>query len=407
MNKRPSYLHFTGAAGAVLLPFAFVWLSPVYGLIVLALGVLAAAKWSPRVAHLLLFGAFLDWQILSVFWSENRAAGWADVVMILPIGVMGLLMSAVVLPDGKRWAKRWAETFAWATVAAWTLIFLVSLYNSGWVNYKNFELGGRLGLHFQSLYLVVAALILERRVWRKTYGLSVVRGLAVLWLLFGVIFLSSRIHLILVPVFLVARFAELAWNQPQYRSTIVRFATAVVLIMGAFVAVLPGPRGRLVDLRNELRSIDGEVDGKQTNHRVFLWKYGTEIAMANPIIGVGNGAGEDLLNEKLKQCDATFYRKKEPYYLYEFRYDFHNIWLQSWAEGGIVAVAILILMLGWGIYHGSGALRYAWVLVALSGTTESLLDKQAGALLITFLVGLTALSLQTKKEQKELATEEA
>jgi hypothetical protein len=38
-------------------------------------------------------------------------------------------------------------------------------------------------------------------------------------------------------------------------------------------------------------------------------------------------------------------------------------------------------------------------LVMLSGTTESLLDKQAGALLLTFMVGLTA--LQSLKEKRE------
>ena len=45
-----------------------------------------------------------------------------------------------------------------------------------------------------------------------------------------------------------------------------------------------------------------------------------------------------------------------------------------------------------GPFKSEGVLRYIWLLVMLSGTTESLLDKQAGALLITFMIGLTALS---------------
>jgi O-antigen ligase len=80
-------------------------------------------------------------------------------------------------------------------------------------------------------------------------------------------------------------------------------------------------------------------------------------------------------------------------------YDFHNIWIQSWAEGGIVALLLLATIFLWGLFKSEAVLRYIWLLVMLSGTTESLLDKQAGALLLTFMVGLTA--LQSLKEKRE------
>jgi O-antigen ligase len=80
-------------------------------------------------------------------------------------------------------------------------------------------------------------------------------------------------------------------------------------------------------------------------------------------------------------------------------YDIHSIWIQSWAEGGLGALALLLGVFIWGIAQSKGVLRYAWLVVLLSGTTESLLDKQAGALLVTFLVGLTA--LQSQKEKRE------
>ena len=292
--------------------------------------------------------------------------------------------------------RRWAETFAWATLVAWTFIFVDSVISYGWVNYKSFDLGGRLGLHFQSLYLIISALILERKIWRKTYKLSTLRAAAVLWLLFGVIVLSARIHLMIVPALMLLRFAELAWRHKEHKRLLIQIAAAVVIILGSFVAGLPGPRGRLIDLRNELRSIDGKVDGKQTNHRVFLWEYGLQVAQSSPWIGVGNGAGEDSLQEKLKTCKATFYRGKQPYFLHEFKYDFHNIYLQSWAEGGLIAMLLLVLLLGWGLWFSHGAIRYAWITIVFSGMTESLLDKQAGVLLITFLVALTAVGSRSK-----------
>jgi O-antigen ligase len=158
------------------------------------------------------------------------------------------------------------------------------------------------------------------------------------------------------------------------------------------VLTLPGPSSRVEDLVNELRSVDGMVEGKQTNHRIFLWKYGMDIIKEAPLLGVGNGHGEDVLHEKLLTCDAKFYNKKEPYYLHEFRYDFHNVWIQSWAEGGIIAFLLMAGIFLWGLTQSTGSMSYAWIALLMSSMTESLLDKQAGVFLLTFMVALTALS---------------
>ena len=85
MTKQNAYLHYTGAAGAALLPFALLWLSPVYGLIVTAIGILIAGTRNFRLAPILLFAAFVDWQLLSIIWSENRQAEWAIPSLRLPI----------------------------------------------------------------------------------------------------------------------------------------------------------------------------------------------------------------------------------------------------------------------------------------------------------------------------------
>ena len=78
------------------------------------------------------------------------------------------------------------------------------------------------------------------------------------------------------------------------------------------------------------------------------------------MIGIETAPEEMELHEKLSRVEATFYRGKESYKLDEFLYDFHNIWIQSWAEGGLVALALLL-----GIFicalQSKGALRYkAW-----------------------------------------------
>jgi len=383
---------FTGYAAAFLLPLALVWLSPIYGLIAWAIGFLAFGTLAPKIWPMLLFAAFVDWELITVYWSDNRPAGWADVVMVLPFGLMGVLANGLTVEDPQRWGRRFADAFAWATTLCWTAIFGYSLMTYGWVSYNDFALGERLGIHFQSLYLIIAALILERRIWSEPKGVSWASAVAVLWLLVGIIFLSARIHLLSVPVLIMARLFELYRRNPSWRKYILRWGTIALAVMGAMVLTLPGPSSRVEDLVNELRSVDGMVEGKQTNHRIFLWKYGMDIIKEAPLLGVGNGHGEDVLHEKLLTCDAKFYNKKEPYYLHEFRYDFHNVWIQSWAEGGIIAFLLMAGIFLWGLTQSTGSMSYAWIALLMSSMTESLLDKQAGVFLLTFMVALTALS---------------
>ncbi|MEL0026665.1 MAG: O-antigen ligase family protein, partial [Schleiferiaceae bacterium] len=340
---------FTGYAAAFLLPLALVWLSPIYGLIAWAIGFLAFGKLAPKIWPMLLFAAFVDWELIAVYWSDNRPAGWADVVMVLPFGLMGVLANGLTVEDPQRWGRRFADAFAWATTLCWTAIFGYSLVTYGWVSYNDFALGERLGIHFQSLYLIIAALILERRIWSEPKGVSWASAVAVLWLLVGIIFLSARIHLLTVPVLIMARLFELYRRNPSWRKHILRWGTIALAVLGAMVLTLPGPSSRVEDLINEMRSVDGMVEGKQTNHRIFLWKYGMDIIQEAPLLGVGNGHGEDVLHEKLLTCDAKFYNKKEPYYLHEFRYDFHNVWIQSWAEGGIIAFLLMAGIFLWGL----------------------------------------------------------
>jgi O-antigen ligase len=391
--QNQSFLFYTGAVAAILLPFAFEWLSPLYGLILVGIALLIQGEWYPNKWLLLASAAFLDWELISIWWSSFRSEGWQDVTMILPIVLMGIIVGSKSKKVEVKVYRNWALIFAYATVAAWSWTVAESLFKYGWVQYNDLELGGRLGIHYQSLYLLVAAFILEahlRGVASKKYKL--LHALLIVWLLFGCIMLSARIHLLLLPLFILVRTLDLLQGKIANKKKASLWAAGIIISMVTLMAVLPGTSRRLTDLKNEWRSIDGMVDGKQTNHRVYLWKYGWNVANESPIIGVGNGAGDELLHEALQSCDAVFYRKKEPYYLHEFKYDFHNILLQNFAEGGIVGVLLLLFLFTVGFLQSQGPWRYAWALFFFTGMTESLLERQAGVFLLAFLI----LQIQTR-----------
>lgn len=388
-----SFLFYTGAVSAILLPLAFEWLSPLYGLILVGIALLIQGDLHPNKWLLLASAAFLDWELISIWWSTHRSEGWQDVIMILPIVLMGLIVGSKSKEVEVKMYRNWALIFAYATVAAWSWTVAESLFKSGWVQYNDLELGGRLGIHYQSLYLLVAAFILEASLWdsaNKKY--KILHALLIVWLLFGCIMLSARIHLLLLPVFILVRTLDLLQGKIANKKKASLWAAGIIISMVTLMAVLPGTSRRLTDLKNEWRSMDGMVDGKQTNHRVYLWKYGWNVANKSPIIGVGNGAGDELLHEALQSCDAVFYKKKEPYYLREFKYDFHNMILQNFAEGGIVGVILLLFLFAVGFLQSQGPWRYAWALFFFTGMTESLLERQAGVFLLAFLI----LQIQTR-----------
>ena len=388
-----SFLFYTGAVSAILLPFAFEWLSPLYGLILVGIALLIQGDLHPNKWLLLGSAAFLDWELISIWWSTHRSEGWQDVIMILPIVLMGLIVGSKSKEVEVKMYRNWALIFAYATVAAWSWTVAESLFKSGWVQYNDLELGGRLGIHYQSLYLLVAAFILEASLWdsaNKKY--KILHALLIVWLLFGCIMLSARIHLLLLPVFILVRTLDLLQGKIANKKKASLWAAGIIISMVTLMAVLPETSRRLTDLKNEWRSMDGMVDGKQTNHRVYLWKYGWNVANKSPIIGVGNGAGDELLHEALQSCDAVFYKKKEPYYLHEFKYDFHNMILQNFAEGGIVGVILLLFLFAVGFLQSQGPWRYAWALFFFTGMTESLLERQAGVFLLAFLI----LQIQTR-----------
>ncbi|CAI8394190.1 MAG: Uncharacterised protein [Flavobacteriales bacterium UBA4585] len=388
-----SFLFYTGAVSAILLPFAFEWLSPLYGLILVGIALLLQGDLHPNKWLLLASAAFFDWELISIWWSTHRSEGWQDVIMILPIVLMGLILGSKSKEVEVKMYRNWALIFAYATVAAWSWTVAESLFKSGWVQYNDLELGGRLGIHYQSLYLLVAAFILEASLWdsaNKKY--KILHALLIVWLLFGCIMLSARIHLLLLPVFILVRTLDLLQGKIANKKKASLWAAGIIISMVTLMAVLPGTSRRLTDLKNEWRSMDGMVDGKQTNHRIYLWKYGWNVANKSPIIGVGNGAGDELLHEALQSCDAVFYKKKEPYYLHEFKYDFHNMILQNFAEGGIVGVILLLFLFAVGFLQSQGSWRYAWALFFFTGMTESLLERQAGVFLLAFLI----LQIQTR-----------
>ena len=176
---------------------------------------------------------------------------------------------------------------------------------------------------------------------------------------------------------------------------------SVLAILLVGIMILPGPQRRIKETFDEFASINGMVNNKQTNHRVFIWRYGAEIISENPLLGVGTGGAEIHLREKFKDCKAKFWNGTENYTLDQFPYNFHNVFMQAWGTNGLPAFLILLGVFLFGMVtafrHRDAFLLGFLLLSGVSFMTESMLERQAGVLFFGFF--LSFLLFSTKKEE--------
>src|SRR5690606_16953364 len=137
---------------------------------------------------------------------------------------------------------------------------------------------------------------------------------------------AARIQFIGFATGLFLLFLWVALRKRKWKRTGMGF----LILLGSFTTLLfslPQSRQRLMDTYHEFRALKGLEEVKQTNHRVFLWKYGTEVILENLWSGTGTGAADDALYEKLKYSRATFCYEHTHYYRYYKRYNYHTYYM--------------------------------------------------------------------------------
>lgn len=240
--------------------------------------------------------------------------------------------------------------------------------------------------HYIALYASFALLILVQFGIEKYMRWWVLLFPSII-LLTTMAFTSVRIQLVALPLALLAFLSRTPlWRKK--RATVFAYVTLGLILFFTGVLVFPSSRNRVKETFDELRSIKTMVDNKQTNHRVFLWRYGWNVAQDHFLLGTGTGSGDDALNEALKSCDAEFWNGHRTYHLHEKKYNYHNTFLQHLATNGVVGLLLLLaLFIAPIVYFKSSlnALQAGFlVLCAVSFSTESMLERQAGVLFFSF-----------------------
>ncbi|NVK26415.1 MAG: O-antigen ligase family protein [Flavobacteriia bacterium] len=253
--------------------------------------------------------------------------------------------------------------------------------------YKHLSAWELVPQHYLSMYISFALLIILNRVINRRSTINRIRLVEIL--LYGTVFLtmqvllSVRIQLIALPLALLPVIYSGLKTGLLTRKMKRIGGLSIPLLVIAFIS-LPGTQRRIVETYHEIRSFNRVVEKKQTNHRVYLWRYGTDVISENWLLGTGTGGANEALHVKLQDCRAKFWDGEKVYYLYDKKYNVHNVFLQAWMTHGIAGILLVVLILFGPLIR---ALRQKDQMVAgflllaiVSFTTESMLERQAGVL---------------------------
>lgn len=374
-------------AYAALLPLQWKSLHITWALLAFGLAFLPAVvqrrfAWKPSTLQILWL-AYYVLLLVGMAWSSQPHEGARMAVLQITLLLWPMTLGFwPAISDHTRHQVYMAFAAVTSLSVAYQVLRYAWMYHTGMTggvwNYTDVALWDMVPSHYQALYLAFAILLV------LDAGLRTKNNLYLLWsaaLMLLLAFMAVRIQWIALPVALVvyalnARkpLRELPW----------RWLGGGLAIMAVVVFAIPQTRERLVNTAHEIQSFNGQVDQKQTNPRVFLWREAVKIVQENPF-GMGVGAENTALTQQMQQVDAKFWNGESLYQIHEKGYNFHNAFLQQAGRLGWLGAGLLVLLFVWPWFKRGSALGRAFLaLTAVSFLTESMLDRQAGVLFFGF-----------------------
>ena len=396
------------------LPFQLkqIPITPVIGTLMLSwlLSSSPKEKWQQLSTHRMswIFFALFALVLIGLSYTTNIQEGIKDTVLKLPLLLFPLaFVSAFSIDEKRRWQLLLA--FAYSCTLSALLCLLVAFArfsNDGDIHhffYNNFVFYKRVPIHYYALYICFSFFILliylirQFKTMRK--GKRLLFAFHLIFLAVVIVLISARAQILAFActfsVFILFYFHK---KGRLLRGSIV--LGGFLLLFVATILLVPSSKRRVRETMDELISIEKKINNKQTNHRVFLWKYGLGVVKENFWIGSGTGSANDLLGLKLKTCKAKFWNGRRTYTLGEKTYNYHNEYLQHAATHGIVGFLLLmglfILPLFVPAWRGNPLLLAFLSLTFISFFTESMLERQAGVFFFAFMYSLVVLSTRKR-----------
>ena len=339
--------------------------------------------------------------LLSMIYTENHAEGWNDIRLKITLFLLPLFMMStrVLLSEQRIFLLKFFAglmmLMAGVDLAFSLFEYLISANPEAFYYTKlTHVLASK--PHYVASYYSFAMFIalyhlLTSNKWRALWIFGFIL------LLISLLLLSSRAYIMAFIIVFSVSFVKWTKTDAVSKLAWVKMLFAVSLFFGGLF-VIPKTNSRINDTVIELQKLFGADTHKQTNPRVYLWKYALDLIVEKPILGYGVGDAKAELKSALKDCDAKFWNGERNIPISEKSYNFHNQFLQTWAEVGIFGFLLLIFLMIRPFYIKE---QHPLFLIFLGLTfigflTESMLERQAGVVLIAFMYPLLSGLNKTK-----------
>ena len=331
--------------------------------------------------------------LLSIFYTENSSEGWNDLRLKISFLLLPFFMLTVqFIYKEQRLViiKLFAVLMMLMALTDLTHAYLEYLVSGNQETFYYIHLPYLLAskVHYVAWYYSFAIFVSIDHLMSSNSNRAL-WFLGLLILLFSLILLSSRAFILAFIVVFILSF--LKWFKTVKVSSLM---WAKILSIAAlfifFLVFLPSTNLRLNDTFVELQKMFGYDTPKQTNPRVFIWSYGADVVAKNPIFGLGVGDAKGELSLALESCDAMFWDGEQNVPIQKKNYNFHNQFMQTWAEVGIFGFLLLLfIMIHPFLLKNSHPLFLIFIGLTFIGClTESMFERQAGVVLFAFMYPL-------------------
>ena len=331
--------------------------------------------------------------LLSIFYTENSSEGWNDLRLKISFLLLPFFMLTVqFIYKEQRLViiKLFAVLMMLMALTDLTHAYLQYLVSGNQETFYYIHLPYLLAskVHYVAWYYSFAIFVSIDHLMSSNSNRAL-WFLGLLILLFSLILLSSRAFILAFIVVFILSF--LKWFKTVKASSLM---WAKILSIAAlfifFLVFLPSTNLRLNDTFVELQKMFGYDTPKQTNPRVFIWSYGADVVAKNPIFGLGVGDAKEELSLALESCDAMFWDGEQNVPIQKKNYNFHNQFMQTWAEVGIFGFLLLLfIMIHPFMLKNSHPLFLIFIGLTFIGClTESMFERQAGVVLFAFMYPL-------------------
>lgn len=236
-------------------------------------------------------------------------------------------------------------------------------------------------------YVIFAIAFLVRHFFTSSLNHRWISFVGVLILSLGVLFLNSRI-IILLYILLIAStliyYGIRYFKEKKYLSVIVLLS--VIIFIGALVFQVLSGTFIASRFNKELDWELSEQVGTSYNNklnadsRVARWKLAVEAFAQKPVLGYGTYMEKEVL--------AEYYLENNLLTSYNSKYDSHNIYLSFMIDYGIIGLLLLLFFLGTNIFL---AIRtenllyfFLFFMVCAIGCFESYLKNNAAITFVAF-----------------------